>query len=254
MDTRACQQYAEEMRSRYRRASRKARGRLLDEFTAVTGYHRKYVIALLGHEPPPRRQRRGRASRFGPEVVDALLAFWRSADYPWSRRLLALIPLWMAKARGHFQFSDEVERVLLSMSARSIDRVLRPHRTALRRRLYGRTKPGALLKHQVPIRSERWDTTEVGWCETDTVAHCGDSAEGEFASSVNLTDVASTWTETRAVLGKGQRFVVEALEEMRRCLPFTLRGLDSDSGSEFVNRHCVDWCSKNELTFTRSRP
>lgn len=96
--------------------------------------------------------------------------------------------------------------------------------------------------------------SEAGWCETDTVAHCGESGDGEFGYSVNLSDVASTWTETRAVLEKGQRFVLAALEEMRMSLPFTLRGLDSDSGSEFINHHCVDWCSKQGLQFTRSRP
>jgi len=254
MDAKACQQYAAEMRGRYRRADRAGRGRLLDEFTAVTGYHRKYAIGLLGREPQPRRRSAGRASRFTDEVIEALVAFWRAADYPWSRRLAALIPIWMPRARIHLQLSDTVVDLLSGMSARSIDRALRPHRTALRRRLYGRTKPGTLLKHQIPIRSERWNTTEVGWCETDTVAHCGDSGDGEFASSVNLTDVASTWTETRAVLGKGQRFVVEALEEMRISMPFSLRGLDSDSGGEFINRHCVDWCLKQGLTFTRSRP
>jgi len=254
MDARACRQYADDMRGRYARADRRARGCLLDEFTAVTAYHRKYAIALLGRKPAPRVAPRGRPSRFSPPVVSALVAIWRSADYPWSRRLAALLPLWMPYARKHLKLTPELEGLLLGMSPRSIDRVLRAHRTGIRRRLYGRTKPGTLLKHQVPIRSERWDTTEVGWCETDTVAHCGDSGEGEFAFSVNLTDVASTWTETRAVLGKGQRFVVEALEEMRTALPFALRGLDSDSGSEFVNRHCVDWCSKQGLLFTRSRP
>lgn len=112
--------------------------------------------------------------------------------------------------------------MVLSMSARSIDRALKPHRSALKKRLCGRTKPGTLLEHQIPIRSERWDTTEAGWCETDTVVHCGDALEGECAWSVNLCDVASTWTETRAVKGKSQRFVVEALEEIRH--PYRLPG------------------------------
>jgi hypothetical protein len=254
MDAQACRQYAKEMRGRYGRADRAERGRLLDEFTAVTGYHRKYAIALLGREPVPRSRPGGRVSRFDSEVVDALVALWRAADYPWSLRLAALLPLWMPRARTHLQLSEATERILLGMSARSIDRALRPHRTALRRRLYGRTKPGSLLKHQIPIRSERWETTEAGWCETDTVAHCGETMDGEFAWSVNLTDVASTWTETRAVLGKGQRFVVEALEDMRASLPFSLLGLDSDSGSEFINAHCIDWCKTQKLQFTRSRP
>jgi hypothetical protein len=219
MDARACRQYAEEMRKRYARASRGERTRLLDEFVAMTGYHRKYAIALLGGEPVPRRRPPGRRSRVTAEAVAGLVKIWRAMDYPWSARLVAMLPAWMPHAKAHFALSDEVEHSLLSLSARTIDRALKPHRTELKRKIYGRTKPGTLLKHQIPVRTERWDTNEVGWCETDTVAHCGESGEGEFAFSVNVTDIASTWTETRAVLGKGKRFVVAALDEMRRSLP-----------------------------------
>ncbi len=217
--------YAKEMRNRYRKVRRAERGPLLDEFTAVTGYHRKYAIVLLGREPTPRSRPSGKPTRFTDEVGDALLKIWRAADYPWSVRLVAMLPTWMPHARVHLDLSGEVERLLLTMSARSMDRLLRRHRTELKRRIYGRTKPGTLLKHHVPVRTERWDTTEVGWCETDTVAHCGEIGDGEFAFSVNMTDVASTWTETRAVLGKGQRFVVDALEEMRCTLPLRCVGL-----------------------------
>ena len=254
MDARACRQYAEEMRKRYARATRGERSRLLDEFVAVTGYQRKYAIALLGQDPVPRQRPPGRPSRVSAEAVQALVKVWRAMDYPWSARLVAMLPAWMPYARAHFEFDAATEQLLLALSARTIDRALQAHRTALKQRLYGRTKPGTLLKHQIPVRTERWDTREVGWCETDTVAHCGESGEGEFAFSVNVTDIASTWTETRAVLGKGKRFVVAALDEMRRSLPFTLRGIDSDSGSEFINFHCYDWCKEHELQFTRGRP
>jgi hypothetical protein len=254
MEAKACREYAQEMRRRYRVANRRERGRLLDEFTAVTGFHRKYAIALLGKPVLPRKERAAKASRFTATARAALVAIWRAADYPWSVRLAAIIPLWMPWARATLALDEETCTLLTQMSPRSMDRCLHPHRVTLKRRLYGRTKPGTLLKHQVPIRSERWDTSEVGWCETDTVAHCGESSHGEFACSVNVTDVASTWTETRAILGKGQRFTVEALEEIRCSLPFPLRGLDSDSGSEFINAHCVDWCKKQQLQFTRSRP
>jgi len=254
VEAKACRQYAAQIRKRYRGADRAGRRRLLDEFVAVTGYHRKYAIALLGREPAPRARPPGRPGRFTAEVLEALVQIWRAADYPWSARLVVILREWMPHARVRLGLSDEVVQLLLGMSARSIDRVLHAHRTALRRRIYGRTKPGTLLKHQVPVRTERWDTTEVGWCETDTVAHCGEDGAGEFAFSVNLTDVASTWTETRAVLGKSQCFVVDALEQMRTSLPFELRGIDSDSGSEFVNHHCFTWCKEHNLQFTRGRP
>jgi hypothetical protein len=253
MGPKACQEYAQEVRRRYARADRKGRSQLLDELVAIVGYHRKYAIALMRPRGKRPKERVLRASRFAPAVT-ALIAIWRAADYPWSCRLAALLPLWMPWVRKHLDVDDAIEQLLLSMSPRSIDRALRKHRQNLKRRLYGRTKPGTLLKHQIPIRSERWDVCEAGWCETDTVAHCGESGDGEFAFSVNMTDVASTWTETRAVLGKGQRFVVAALDDMRSCLPFLLRGIDSDTGSEFINYHCVSWCTTHDLEFTRSRP
>jgi hypothetical protein len=254
MGPQARREYAAKMSRRYRAADRAERGRLLDEFTAVTGMHRKYAIALLGRDKAGPLKRRGRPSRFRSDVVSMLVGIWRAADYPWSRRLHSMLPLWLPSARTTLDLTSEIETLLLGMSPRTMDRLLRPHRVALRRRIYGRTKPGTLLKHNIPIRTERWNVNEAGWCEIDTVVHCGESAEGEFANSVNLTDVASTWTETRAVLGKGKRHIVEAPDAIRLALPFRLRGLDSDTGSEFINHRCVEWCHQHGLQFTRSRP
>lgn len=254
MGPKACQEYASEVRPRYAKADRKERGRLLTELVAVTGYHRKYAITLMKGHPARKVTHARRPSRFDAAAIEVLIAIWRAADYPWSRRLVSLLPLWMPWARKRIKMSDETAATLLSMSSRSMDRALHVHRQNLKRRIYGRTKPGTLLKHQIPIRSERWDVREAGWCETDTVSHCGGSGDGEFAFSVNLTDVASTWTETRAVLGKGQRFVVAALDDMRLALPFALRGIDSDSGGEFINQHCLTWTEMHDVLFTRGRP
>lgn len=255
MGPQAILEYSAKMARRYRRAERAERSRLLDEFVAITGRHRKYAITLLGgtRRKPPGKPR-GRPSRYAPQVVAALAALWPAMDYPWSCRLQSMLPLWVPWARNALAIDADTEALLLAMSPRTMDRLLRPFRINLRRRIYGRTKPGTLLKHQIPIRSERWDVDEAGWCEVDTVAHCGGSGQGEFISSVNATDVASTWTETRAVLGKGQRHVIAALEEIRRALPFALLGIDSDSGSEFINKQCVNWCKDHGLDFTRSRP
>ena len=161
---------------------------------------------------------------------------------------------WMPWALRGELCSERVAANVLRMSARTIDRVLHAKRGEIRRRLYGTTKPGTLLKHQIPIRSERWDVGEPGWMEIDTVSHCGDAAYGEFIYSLNCTDIATTWTETRAVLGKGQIGITDAIEDIRRHLPFTLKGLDSDSGSEFINANCVQYCARHNITFTRSRP
>jgi transposase InsO family protein len=253
MGPQARREYLLKMRSRYAAADREARSRLLDEIVAVTGLHRKHVIRSFGREPI-RRRRLARATPYGPEVVAALVTIWKAADYPWSLRLKAILPRWLPWARQRLGLSSACEQALLTISARTIDRLLRPKRGELRRRHYGRTKPGSLLKHQVPIRSERWDVHEAGWGEIDTVHHCGESAFGEYIYSLTFTDIASTWTEGRAVVGKAQSRVVTAMGEIADALPFTLRGLDSDSGSEFINEHFVQFCRKRKLTFTRSRP
>ena len=241
------------MRDRYCAAQRTERGRLLDEIVAVTGLHRKHVIRALGREPLRRRRPR-RESCYGPEVVAVLAAIWTAADYPWSLRLKAMLPLWLRWAKARMVMSVACEASLLRISARSIDRLLRSKRGELRRRHYGRTKPGTLLKHQIPIRSERWDVHEAGWGEIDTVHHCGDTLVGEYIYSLNFTDIASTWTETRAAVNRAQIHIVAAMEQIAQALPFRLQGLDSDSGSEFLNNHFIRFCRGRRLFFTRSRP
>jgi IS30 family transposase len=135
-----------------------------------------------------------------------------------------------------------------------MDRVLAEHKRKLRKRIYGRTKPGALLKHHIPIRTDNWDITRPGFVELDLVSHSGNSADGEFIYSLNLTDIYSGWTETRALMGKGQRGVVTALEELVKALPFKLCAIDSDNGTEFINRQLIAFCKKHDVQFTRGRP
>jgi len=144
----------------------------------------------------------------------------------------------------------QVERQLLAISPPTIDRRLQPRKHQLKRRLFGRTKPGTLLKHHIPIRTERWETTTPGFVEVNLVSHSGNSADGEFIQSLNLTDIHTTWMETRAVLGKGQRGVRPALEEMRTALPFVLQGLDSDNGAESINTHLFRYCQAHHIQFS----
>ena len=180
---------------------------------------------------------------------------WEAAGYPWSQRLKALLPLWVPWARRERpDLSPEVEREILRISARQMDRRLQPKKRALKRCLYGRTKPGTLLKHQIPVKTDCWDVTEPGFTEIDLVSHSGPCAAGEFIYSLNVTDIHTGWVETRAVLGKGERGVVEALDAIRRALPFPLRGIDSDNGSEFINYHLYEYCKTNAIQFTRGRP
>jgi hypothetical protein len=156
--------------------------------------------------------------------------------------------------RRRFRLTAELEGQLLSISPRSMDYRLAAHKRAQRRHLYGRTKPGTLLKHHIPVKTDRWDVQTPGFTEIDLVSHSGDSASGECCHSLNLTDLHTTWTETRAVLGKSQQAVQQALEEMRQALPFPLLGIDSDNGSEFINHHLYRYCRSEQMQFTRGRP
>ena len=250
----AKREYLVRMRERYETADRAAKSRLLDEVCAVTGYHRKAAIRLLRRPAAPRRRGRGRPVRYGPVVVGTLRQIWEAAGYPWSLRLQALLPTWLPWATRRWKISREVADRLRTMSPRQMDRCLHPFRRELRKRQYGRTKPGRLLKHQIPLKTDRWDVQTPGFTEIDLVAHSGDRADGEFIHSLNVTDIHTTWVETRAVMGKSQHHVQEALEHLRQALPFRLRGIDSDNGSEFINHHLRGYCATHAIQFTRGRP
>lgn len=251
----ARREYLGRMRERYERADRADKSRLLDEVCEVTGYHRKAVIRLLRRPASSRGRRRpGRAVKYGPSVVMALRRIWAAAGYPWSVRLKGLLPTWLPWAKRRWRLSAEVEQKLGTISPRQMDRCLSSFKSELRKRQYGRTKPGTLLKHQIPLKVDRWDVAMPGFTEIDLVAHSGDRAEGEFIHSLNVTDIYTTWVETRAVLGKSQYHVQEALERLRQALPFRLRGIDSDNGSEFINHHLHGYCARLDVQFTRGRP
>ncbi len=255
---RAIDEYLKRMRERYGRAGKEARSALLDEMEQMTGHHRKALIRSMNRPERSatrrRRTRRGRPTQYGPRVVAALVLIWTAAGYPWAVRLKALLPGWLPHARRHMALSTETEQKLLAMSPRQMDRCLRRQKRTIGRRLYGRTKPGSLLKHHIPLRTDRWDVQEPGFTEIDLVSHSGDCAEGEFAYSLNVTDIDSTWVESRAVLGKSQVRVQEAVEHVRQVVPFTLRGIDSDNGSEFINAHLYKYCQAQRIQFTRGRP
>jgi hypothetical protein len=251
----ARREYVRAVRPRYTLAPDRAKQAILDEFCATTGYHRKYAITLLNHPSPrPAPPRRRRRPVYAEDVVTVLAAIWEATGYPWSARLHALLPLWLPWARRHFAIPRAVLRALPKMSPSTIDRRLRSRKHQVRRRLYGRTKPGTLLKSHIPIRTEHWDVTSPGFTEVDLVSHSGNSAVGEFLQSLNLTDIHTGWVESRAIFSKPQRAVHAALVELRAALPFPLRGLDSDNGSEFINTVLWEYCWGSQIQFTRSRP
>lgn len=253
---------AERYRERYRKAkTKKARSAILDEVCEMTGWHRKHATRVLNgsapaEKPPPRK--RGPKPRYGPEHKKWLARVWAILDFPCSKRLKAGMRdvLDALERHGHADgLSGALRRDLLSMSASTMDRMLKPDRDSMSLKGRSTTKPGGLLKSQIPIRrGSEWDDASLGFMEIDTVAHCGATARGEFCYSLDATDVTSGWTELRAVRNKAEVHMVEAMREIRARLPFELRGIDSDNGSEFINGHFLRYCAEEDLVFTRGRP
>lgn len=245
------------LQGRYVKAGRKEKGQILDEFVAATGYHRKWALGLLRQGPPPvRRGRGGRPQVYSAVIVGALRQVWEASGELCGKRLAPFVPELVPalEAEGALVVEAAVREHLLQMSAATMDRRLRPFRLQQRRGL-GTTKPGTLLKQQVPVQTYTpWDEQRLGFVEIDLVAHCGTTTTGHYVNTLTVTDVATGWTECAAVWGKGQAAVCRALEQIRARLPFPLLGIDSDNGSEFLNAHLVRWCEQEQLTFTRSRP
>lgn len=257
MSNQSKRDYFKAIYHRYQKAPKALKQTILDEFCRVCGYHRKYAIRKLAGPSPQEKQpspHRKRPFHYSPELIRILQAVWEAAGYPWSIRLKAVVLDWMPWIKTRFALSADLERQLRAISARQIDRRLSSRKHRLKSRLYGRTKPGTLLKHQIPIRTDNWDVMTPGFTEIDTVSHSGNSGEGLFAYTVNQTDLLTTWVESRAVLGKGEVGVVAALDAMAQALPFTLKGLDSDNGSEFINWHLVRYCQRHRIQPFRSRP
>jgi hypothetical protein len=180
MSHRSRWEYFRAIYARYRQADRKLKQGILNEFCANTGYHRKYATRLLNGPPPScaqpgRMRRRSRSPSYGTTALSVLQAVWEAAGYPWSVRLKALVPPWMPWVRKRFGVSAEVERQLLTISARQLDRRLRERKQRLKRRRYGGTRPGALLKHQIPVKTDAWDVRVPGFTEVDLVSHSGNS-------------------------------------------------------------------------------
>ncbi len=200
------QAYLKAIRTRYRRARKKVKVTILDEFCAVCGYHRKYAIRLLNQRGKPHRKRRaGRKPVYASaELLTALKRIWFASDQMCSKKLKAAIPLWLPfYATVYKALTPETQDKLLSISAATIDRVLKPVRVTHGRKGMSGTKPGSLLKNQIPIRTHFWDVSQPGFMEADTVAHCGNSPAGDFVWSLTMTDILTTWTENRATWNKG---------------------------------------------------
>ena len=251
-------EYAEAVRGRYFLAVKRERGKILDEFTKVTGCHRKAAIRLFSRGNQPRtNKKRGRPRRYGANVAEALRVAWEATDRLCSKRLHPFLPelVPILRRHGDSTMTVEIEAQLCQMSPSTIDRLLHFWRQSRGRRPLTTTKPGSLLKSSIPIRTfSDWQEDRPGFLEVDLVSHCGESTEGFYLTTLSTVDVASGWSECVGVWGKGQERVGTAIHRVRQHLPFPMLGLDSDNGGEFINQHLYNYCRLNRITFTRSRP
>ena len=241
---------------RYREENKKRKSIILNEFISATGYSRKYAIRLLSSPQIPvvKRIKKPRPRFYNTEVQEALKMAWAAANYIASKRLAPflkdLVPA--LERHGHLDLTDEIRSRLISISPAMIDRILKPLRN--KSRSMSTTKPGKLLKHQIPIRTfADWEEEEPGFFEADLVAHCGWSMEGEFLHTLVLTDIATGWVECIALPYRSGSAVINALDKAREFIPFPILGIDTDNGSEFINADLIRYCEKEKITFTRGR-
>lgn len=261
MSPQSLNEYTEVIAKRYKRAVYKSKIELLNEYCQVTGFHRKHAIRKLNRFKffqKPKKNKRGRKSIYNqPPVLKVLKKIWLTANLPCSKLLKAMIPHWLPHYAQTFEPIDSKTLILIEkISSSTIDRILKPIRPQYQKKGRSCTKPGSLLRNQIPIQTDQWNQTVPGFIESDTVHHCGENTAGQYVLTVNYTDLATGWTEQRAVWGKGEMGVLKQTEHVEQSLPFALRGFDADNGGEFINQHLLKYLTIRQgppVQFTRSR-
>jgi len=248
----------------YKRAPKKEKGRILDTLIDLAGYNRSYAARVLRQrarlkraKPVRKKTRRHRLRKYDREVLATLRRIWVICGCICGKRLGPYLPeiIPVLERFGELTLSEEVRQKLLEISSATIDRLLAPVRKRYQLKARSNTKPGTLLKHQIPIRTfSEWDEKRPGFVEIDLVSHEGGDPRGDYAQTLDMTDVCTAWTETEAVKNKAQVWVFAGIEEAKERFPFKILGIDSDNGSEFINTHLFRYCRENKITFTRSRP
>ena len=254
--------YIKELQKQYSGASKTAKRDLLNVAVVFTGLHRKSLVRLLRapiHHPTNRV--RQVASKHGPKIIydaafhDALLVCWHAGNDICAERLQPFLPELVTKLEscGELQLNPTARTLLTTASISTVARHLK--RSQKRSTIpLGTTKPGTLLKSQVVVRKGRWEETNPGWTETDTVAHGGDSGAGQFIFTYDFIDIATGWTELVASMGKGEQATIRGFDNVRKRFPFAILGIDSDNGGEYINGHLYRYCQREDINFTRSRP
>lgn len=249
---------------RYLKANKGEKTKMLDEYCANTGYERKYAIAKLKEYQMtpnltfkiPGKHKRRRQRIYDMAVEVALHFIWDTYDRICAERLHPNIKDIVEKLVSckELKIDSFTEAKLFSMSLATMKRLLKDIRERQYKKIHGTTKPGSLAKSEIPLRVGYWNETKPGFAEMDLVAHCGDYAGGDFANTLNTTDIHTGWFEAQAVLGKSQERTFKALKDIRRRMPFKLLGIDSDNGTEFINWQMIKYCKDENIVFTRSRP
>lgn len=255
------QAVTKELKTKYKLAGKKSKSIMLDDFCELTEYNRTYAARILRTEYVFQRKKAIEVNKrkiiYDDDVLDALIKIWIIADGICGKRLAPFLPDLLDRL---IQFKEirvnkRVYSKLTKISASTIDRLLKNTKKKLALKGRSTTKPGTLLKHQIPIRTfSDWDESKAGFFEVDCVANCGDTTAGEYVNTLNLTDVKTAWMEFEAVMGKGESRILAAIESRRAACPVPFLGIDSDGGSEFINYHLNKYCINTKLTFTRSRP
>lgn len=259
MDLKTKKTIVAKLAKEYKRARKKQRGVLLDELIRLAQYNRSYARRILRKLPQTKVQKhlRIKNSQYGGIFLQ-LKSLWAISNFACGKRLVPLISVYLDSLRRHgeLRVTASERKLLLKISSATVDRLLQVEKRKLSITGKGRsyTKPGSLLKHQIPIHTWRdWDNSKPGFLEIDTVHHNGGNPSGEYIHTLDTTDVATGWNECQALMGRGERFLVIALDTIRIRLPFPLLGIDFDSGGEFVNYHLIRYSKKNQISYTRAR-
>lgn len=239
----------------YRKASKKQKGLILTEVVSLTGYHRKHARKLLIKPPSKRKFKRNKSSSYQP-ILPQLKKLWAVSNFACGKILIPALPNLLKQLLkfGEIKVTGEERKLLLKVSAATVDRLLKADRRKLQIKGRSGTKPGPLLKHQIPVRIfTPWDEQTPGFVEIDYVAHCGETLTDTYISSLDAIDIATCWTEKEACLGRSERATVEAYEALETRFPFKILGIDSDNDALFINWHFLRMTKRKQITFTRSR-